>query len=349
MSDEQIKQHFHIIRQRSAPLQKQDPAAWEDINAALEDLHVIYEEMQTDLEAAAVVEEGLQQQNQRIVAGYQHYYELFHTSQVAHLITDGNGLILQANQAIAQLLNVPQPYLLGKPLSVYVAEADRSTFRTRLNQLAYSSDTQTWPLHLCPRKREPFIAELHVGILAASANPADRSASGTIESLRIDVYPISQTQQRTAHPTQEQPAGERVRVQEPPSLPDALDGLQVLVVDDEADVREFITAVLESHGIRVTAVATTAAALEALESLHPDVLISDIRLPGDDGYSLIRKVRELEVRQGWHLPSAALTAYLDESQEKVLIAGFEAHLHKLAQPAELVKLVVELAGRRREI
>ena len=68
-------------------------------------------------------------------------------------------------------------------------------------------------------------------------------------------------------------------------------------------------------------------------------------MPNEDGYSLIRQVRELEAQQGWHLPAAALTAYLLEDRDKALAAGFEAHLHKLAQPIELVELVAQLAGR----
>lgn len=119
----------------------------------------------------------------------------------------------------------------------------------------------------------------------------------------------------------------------------------MLIVDDEADVRDFITAALELHGVRVTAVATAAAALERLEQFRPDVLVSDIRMPDEDGYSLIRKVRELEARWGGHIPAAALTAYLNEDRDKALAAGFEAHLHKLAQPIELVELVAQLANR----
>jgi CheY-like chemotaxis protein len=93
----------------------------------------------------------------------------------------------------------------------------------------------------------------------------------------------------------------------------------------------------------VWTVASAAEALEVLERFHPNVLISDIRMPDEDGYSLIRKVRELEAKTGWHIPAAALTAYLEEDRSKAVAAGFEAHLHKLAQPTELVKMVTRLA------
>lgn len=336
MSDEQFRHYIKAIQRQIAGLKGEQAAeVGEESAAALEGLQLIYEEMQTSLEAAEVVEENLFQQNQRVSAGYHHYYDLFYSSPIAYLVTDASGVILEANQAIAQLLNVPQRYLAGKPLTVFVAPSERLIFHTKLNQLYQTSEVQHWQMSLCPREREPFVAQLNVAIVCNS---------GLIESLRIGVYDISQSQQRIAQLTQQQNR-EEIRAEGTVlPLPQALDGLQVLIVDDEADAREFIAAVLESHGVRVTAVASAAAALETLEQFHPDVLMSDIRMPQEDGYSLIRKVRELEAKQGWHIPAAALTAYLDESLFSALSAGFEAHLHKLAQPSELIKLVAQLAG-----
>lgn len=130
-----------------------------------------------------------------------------------------------------------------------------------------------------------------------------------------------------------------------PQLPQSLDGLRVLVVDDEADVCEFVVAVLEMYGIGVKAVTSADAALEELERFHPDVLLSDIRMPGKNGYSLIQQIRNRETANTGHIPAAAITAYLEEDREKALDAGFEAHLHKLAQPSEWVELVARLSGR----
>jgi CheY-like chemotaxis protein len=130
-----------------------------------------------------------------------------------------------------------------------------------------------------------------------------------------------------------------------PSLPHALDGLRVLVVDDEAGVGTLITALLESHGIEVKAVTSSAAALKEIEQFQPDILLSDIRLPGSDGYDLIRQIRALEARQGRHIPAAAITAYLDEDREKALSAGFEAYWYKLSQPTELVEVVIQMVER----
>jgi CheY-like chemotaxis protein len=127
-------------------------------------------------------------------------------------------------------------------------------------------------------------------------------------------------------------------------LPRSLAGLRVLVVDDEADIRDFITVVLASDGIDVKTVDSAAAALEALEPFQLDVLICDIRMPGGSGYDLMRQIRDLEAKNGGHLPAAAITAYQDEVWEESLKAGFEAHLHKFAQPSEWVEMVAKLAG-----
>lgn len=347
MSDEQFRQYIQIIYQQiavlhsymielSPPLQKQVAEVLEEMATVFENLQLIYEQMQTSLEAAAVVEEELLQQNQQLRAEHQYYYDLFQLCPDAYLVTDAKGLILEANKAIATLLNVPQNYLIHKPLAAFVAEVDRRIFRTLLNQLPFVKDIENWQISLCPRHSEPFAALLKVAIA--------RDHSGGIEALRIGVHEM--TDYKHTQPVQLNQQNTQAETRAlTPSLPQALDGLQVLVVDDEADVREFITAVLEPQGIRVTAVATVAEALEVLEKFHPDVLVSDIRMPHESGYSLIRKLRELEALRGWHIPAAALTAYLAEDREKTLAAGFESHLHKLAQPRELIEMVAQLAGR----
>lgn len=340
MSDEQVRHLFQRIRHQLAALQTGARENWEEIGAALEDLHVMYEQMQTSLDVAEVVEKELLQQNQELAERYHYYHDLFQSLPIAYLTTNANGLILAANEAIAQLLNVPQRYLVGKPLILFVAPRDRLAFRTKLNRLFETKGIQVWQLTVYPRGGNPLPVELHV-------NPVRSNLSGEIETLRFVTYAIGRSQPQVI-PLPQPPILQASQVEaigRMPALPQSLDGLQVLIVDDEADAREFITYVLESSGIRVRAVASAAAALEELERFHPDVLVSDIRMPGGDGYSLIRQIRALEAQQGGHLPAAAITAYLEEDREKALTAGFEAHLHKLAQPSEWVDLVTQLAGR----
>jgi hypothetical protein len=125
-----------------------------------------------------------------------------------------------------------------------------------------------------------------------------------------------------------------------------LQGLHVLVVDDDEDARHLIKTVLEQCKAQVTVVASAAAALRALQDSRPDVLVSDLGMPEEDGYSLISKVRSLPPEQGGSIPAAALTAYARvEDRMRVLRSGFQIHLPKPVEPAELVAVVANLASR----
>lgn len=126
-------------------------------------------------------------------------------------------------------------------------------------------------------------------------------------------------------------------------IPNRLTNLRVLVVDDEADVRQWITAVLEECGAEVSTFSSTRQALEALEELHPDVLISDIGMPGEDGYALMRKIREIEAERGGRIPAVALTGYARvEDYKEALAAGFQLHVAKPVRAAELIAVVASL-------
>ncbi len=125
----------------------------------------------------------------------------------------------------------------------------------------------------------------------------------------------------------------------------SLDGVHVLLVEDEKDARTLTTTLLERQGARVTAAATAREALEALAVEVPDVLLSDIAMPGMDGYELIRRVRE---KDEWsRLPAAALTAFVSPTDRgRALLAGFDTHVPKPVEPAELMAVVAALADRR---
>ncbi|MFE1745945.1 ATP-binding protein [Coleofasciculus sp. H7-2] len=123
-----------------------------------------------------------------------------------------------------------------------------------------------------------------------------------------------------------------------------LEGLQVLVVDDEADSRDFLAIALEQYGARVTAVASAQEALEALEQVKPNVLVSDIGMPDEDGYTLIRKIRAMTPEQGGQIPAAALTAYArSEDSERAISAGFQRHIPKPVEAAVLAATIASLA------
>jgi CheY-like chemotaxis protein len=120
----------------------------------------------------------------------------------------------------------------------------------------------------------------------------------------------------------------------------SLKSMRVLVVDDEADAREVLAAVLEACGAHVMATGSAADALEVLQRERPDVLVPDIEMPAEDGYTLIRKVRSLAADRGGQISAVALTAYASSSDRaKALEAGFNRHVPKPVEPRELISVI----------
>ncbi|MEH2384187.1 MAG: PAS domain S-box protein [Nostoc sp.] len=125
-----------------------------------------------------------------------------------------------------------------------------------------------------------------------------------------------------------------------------LAGVQILLVDDQADVREFFSFALEQYGATVTAVESAAEALETLALSLPDILLSDIGMPLMDGYMLLGEVRKLPPEQGGQIPAIALTAYAGEiNYNQAMAAGFQKHLPKPVDPVDLATAIVNLIGQ----
>jgi CheY-like chemotaxis protein len=130
------------------------------------------------------------------------------------------------------------------------------------------------------------------------------------------------------------------------SRPAGLDGIRVLVVDDEADARELVTMLLREAGAETVEASPVSAALDAVDRSPPDVLVSDIGMPLEDGYSLLRNVRSRPPEAGGNVPAIALTAFTrGEDVARSSEAGFARHLAKPVEPAELVAAVRQLAAR----
>jgi PAS domain S-box-containing protein len=185
------------------------------------------------------------------------------------------------------------------------------------------------------------LVELHGGSVSATSAGAGK---GSTFSVRL---PVLALQRRTDEERPHQPGPRRTdpRLQ---SLP-CLSGLRVLVVDDDEAALDLLTAVLARQGASVCAVRSAAEGFEALQGFAPDVLLSDVEMPEEDGYTLLQRVRALPAERGGTIPAVALTAYARiEDRMRALVAGFQLHLSKPVDPAELVAVVASLAGRPRD-
>ncbi|OUL20050.1 PAS sensor protein [Nostoc sp. T09] len=339
MSQEEFNYSFEIIQQQIQTLesyivehsmQQQTVEALESLATSMKNLEFFKEEMQANLKLMQLLEEELLQHNEKIIAECKVYHDLFKFAPNAYLVTNAEGIILEINYTAAALLNLLPSLLIGKSLINFVSKQERPFLLRKFKQSLNVKSVQELEVSICPRGGQAFDALLLV--------KPGRATSGALGALQISLHNITKYKQLAV--PQQVPS-----LSTPVAKPNGLDGLRVLFVDDEADTRELIAAVLMQHGVEVTTVATVAEALEELERSRPDVIISDIRMPDEDGYALIRKIKALEAEKGWQIPTAALTAYLGEDRTKALNAGFQSHLHKLAAPTELIAMVAQLAGR----
>jgi PAS domain S-box-containing protein len=190
------------------------------------------------------------------------------------------------------------------------------------------------------------LVELHGGSVKAESNGAGRGAT-----FRVMLPLLAATRNTVSAPAEsvesEPQSGTRVTgFFDSFECPPELDGLRVLVVEDDDDSRGMLVAVLEQCRAEVVAVAGAEAAMRVLEGWRPDVIVSDIEMPGEDGFTLMRRLRGLPAERGGDIPAAALTAYArPEDRMRALMAGFQIHVPKPVEPAELVAVVASLAGR----
>jgi CheY-like chemotaxis protein len=132
-------------------------------------------------------------------------------------------------------------------------------------------------------------------------------------------------------------------VSEASRAPGRLDGVTILVVDDEADARDLVATVLRTRGAEVTTASSVEGGLALLARRSPMVLVSDIGMPGTDGYEFIRRVRASTSESTAQIPAIALTAYArEEDRRRALEAGFHAHVSKPVEPEDLVRAVSSL-------
>jgi PAS domain S-box-containing protein len=174
------------------------------------------------------------------------------------------------------------------------------------------------------------IVEIHGGSISAFSSGEGKGATFTVCLPLIDS--VSRSSQ-----------SDSAKATEPDAT--SLSGLHILLVDDDADTLELISAALTRNNARVTAVSSAVAALEAIKLSQPDVLVSDIAMPGEDGYELIQKVRALDLASK-AIPAVAITAYAkEEDRTRAFSSGFQGYLAKPVELAELIQAVADAAGR----
>ena len=177
------------------------------------------------------------------------------------------------------------------------------------------------------------IVELHGGAVLARS-PGERQGA----TFTVELSTLNETGTVAAAAPLGGEASARTRLA-------PLQGVRLLVVDDDADARELLSIILEEAGAEVSTAASADEALAAFERQRPDVLVSDIGMPDGDGYSLIRRVRSLEGEAGARVPAVALTAFARaEDRGEALGSGFQAHLPKPIEPGELTALIAQLVA-----
>jgi PAS domain S-box-containing protein len=185
------------------------------------------------------------------------------------------------------------------------------------------------------------LVELHGGTVRAKSAGAGQGSTFTVDLPLTVVHPEEPPAAERRHPRRGTGAASDV-----PDLCALLAGVRVLVVDDEPDARALVKRVLEDCGAVVTAVGSAAEAVPRVAADRPDVLVSDIGMPDEDGYALIRRVRALGPESHGDVPALALTAYArSEDRVRAVYAGFQSHVPKPVEPDELVMMVAGLAGR----
>ncbi|MDZ7960345.1 MAG: response regulator [Aulosira sp. DedQUE10] len=174
------------------------------------------------------------------------------------------------------------------------------------------------------------LVELHRGTIHADSPGEEQGATFTV---KLPLLEAKQPQN-----TEKAETAESISL---PPLP--LNNVQLLVVDDDTDTRNFLTAALQQSGATVRAVSSVSEAMLEIQQYPPEILISDIGMPEEDGYALIRKVRLLEPEQGGQIPAIALTAYArEEDSTEAIEAGFDMYASKPIEPAKLINMIVKL-------
>jgi signal transduction histidine kinase/DNA-binding response OmpR family regulator len=183
------------------------------------------------------------------------------------------------------------------------------------------------------------LVELHHGAVDVESKGTDQGATFTVRLPLATAAVVGELDSATVL--------EREGNGLPAGFSELLDGLRILVVDDELDSRELITAILTRCGSEVRCSESAAEAIQTFRDWKPDLLVSDIGMPMEDGYSLIQRIRRMRSKKAKEIPAVALTAYATvEDRARALEAGFQVHVAKPIEPEALVRSIADAAGRK---
>jgi CheY-like chemotaxis protein len=181
------------------------------------------------------------------------------------------------------------------------------------------------------------LVELHGGHVMAHSDGIGRGAAFTVSLPMASADAIRDWKPRATSSGGALPAPSRVA---------RLDGLRILVADNDGEALTLVETILKEAGAEVRTCLSAAEAFEQLRVWHPDVLVSDIEMPGEDGYSLIRRIRGLPATAGGATPAIALTAYgRPQDRMRSLAGGFNMHVPKPVDPGELTAIIADVAGQ----
>ena len=182
------------------------------------------------------------------------------------------------------------------------------------------------------------LVQLHAGQVTVESGGQNQGATFVVSLPLAPNVPVDEIEDESV--------AKQIRDGLPASFSHLLEGMRILVVDDEADSRDLVSAILTRCGGKVKSCKSAAEALKAFRAWKPDILVSDIGMPAEDGYTLIQKLRKQRLKLAREIPAIALTAYAtDDDRTRALSAGFQFHVAKPIEPETLVKSIAGAAGR----
>lgn len=328
------------------------------LRQVIADLQATEEEVLRADEAAREKSERMSSVRHELEAEVARHRDHFMRSPDPTVITDASGVVREANAAATSLFQLPPQLVAGRALFAFMAGPEAGAIRRALADLENGGVVRTVRLHVRRRNDGPAIPIVMNATAAREGTGVIRDVRWTLRELgaipgaeevaRLEAIVARQAKLIDELAARSSSSTEAAEVS--PSTFDVADladltGIRVLVVEDDAEAREVLSSVIADCGAIVFEAEGASEALALVERERPDVLVSDIGLPGRDGYELLRAVRALGADRGGDVPAIALTGYAAiEDSRDALRAGYQVHVAKPIDPALLTHAVANVAG-----